>query len=215
MPMDEPQITCELVDERDLDIRYLAGRLSEEEASAFEAHYFECERCWALVKEGAAVASANPGPSANQPAPAPATPVIPLPRRRAGSWVPIAVAASLAIAAVFAWRAIESRRTGGGTAVRGVADSLTVRATTGAAGWQAAWAPAAGAASYRLRLYDADGRMLLERDRADTTATLAADSLAALQRGAPIYFEVEALDALRRPLVRTPLTRLRARADST
>jgi hypothetical protein len=141
--------------------------------------------------------------------------VIPLPRRRAGSWVPIAVAASVAVAAVFAWRAVESRRTGGGPAVRGVADSLSVRTTAGATGWQAVWAPATGAASYRLRLYDADGRVLLERDRADTIVTVARDSIAALERGAPIYFEVEALDALRRPLVRTPLTRLRARGDST
>ncbi|MBM4189071.1 MAG: zf-HC2 domain-containing protein, partial [Gemmatimonadetes bacterium] len=40
------QLTCDRVDREDLDTRYLAGTLSEADAAAFEAHFFECERCW-------------------------------------------------------------------------------------------------------------------------------------------------------------------------
>jgi anti-sigma factor RsiW len=50
--MDEQPMTCELVDQRELDRRYLTGQLNDNEASAFEAHYFACDRCWALVKGG-------------------------------------------------------------------------------------------------------------------------------------------------------------------
>jgi tetratricopeptide (TPR) repeat protein len=37
---------CALVERGDLAERYLLGRLSEEERTAFEEHYFECDRCF-------------------------------------------------------------------------------------------------------------------------------------------------------------------------
>ncbi|MGH7658286.1 MAG: zf-HC2 domain-containing protein, partial [Gemmatimonadales bacterium] len=85
--MDERPMTCELVDQNELDRRYLEGRLSEEEAAAFEAHYFGCDRCWELVKGGAAVRAALDHDTR-----------VPAPRERAW-WKPLAIAAGLAIVA--------------------------------------------------------------------------------------------------------------------
>ena len=65
--MDEREITCELVDERELDSRYLSGRLTDDEASAFEAHYFGCDRYWALVRGGMGIRAAMSGEAATTP----------------------------------------------------------------------------------------------------------------------------------------------------
>ena len=54
-------LDCQYVEENDLVSSYLGGRLSEEEAEAFERHYFGCERCWAEVKAGQEIRAALKG----------------------------------------------------------------------------------------------------------------------------------------------------------
>ena len=49
---------CQYVEEHDLVSAYLGGRLSEQEAEAFERHYFGCERCWGEVKAGEEIRAA-------------------------------------------------------------------------------------------------------------------------------------------------------------
>jgi tetratricopeptide (TPR) repeat protein len=49
---------CDAIRERDLVGRYIAGKLSESEASEFESHYLTCERCQQEVRLGAAIAAA-------------------------------------------------------------------------------------------------------------------------------------------------------------
>jgi anti-sigma factor RsiW len=76
--------------------RYFLGELTDTEAEAFEAHYFDCASCAEYVREtqmlfdvGRAVAHANKG-----------APVIQIDevRRRRRQWIPAAVAAMLVIA---------------------------------------------------------------------------------------------------------------------
>lgn len=193
--MDRP-LTCDDVDQRELDRRYVAGTLPEDEASAFEAHFFGCDRCWALVKGGAAVrASHAPAPgAAHRPA-------------RAPWWRPLALAAGFVLVLFGAWRALRPTGPGPDGTVRGSGDSLAVRTVYDASDLQIDWdAPAAGS-SYRVRIYAADGGVLLERTITGKTLRIARDSLpAAAEKGA---LEVQAFDALRRPVAQSPLIPLR------
>jgi CHAT domain-containing protein/tetratricopeptide (TPR) repeat protein len=49
---------CQYVEEHDLVSAYLGERLSEQEAEAFERHFFGCERCWGEVKAGEEIRAA-------------------------------------------------------------------------------------------------------------------------------------------------------------
>ena len=51
-------VDCPGTGERDVAVLYLAGKLPEDEAEAFEAHYFECERCWEEVQRGSELRAA-------------------------------------------------------------------------------------------------------------------------------------------------------------
>lgn len=196
--MDEPPMTCALVDQNELDTRYLAGRLSEAEAAAFEEHYFACDRCWELVKGGAGVraALAQAGPA-----------------RRVSPrawWKPVALAAGLGIAVLGTWRAVTTREVPDRDAVRGAGDSLAVRSEVSAGVWRAAWPTVSGAASYRVRFFAGDGQLLSSRELTDTSLGIPADSLSAIGQGAPLYLDVQGFDQLRRPVARSPLIPLPA-----
>jgi hypothetical protein len=197
--MDERPMTCEQVDQHELDIRYLAGRLSDSEAAAFEEHYFGCDRCWGLVKGGAGVRAAM-GDGA----------VVRAVRPRAW-WKPLAIAAGLAVVALGVWRLVPSREPADRDAIRGVGDSIAVQSVLSAGSWRAAWPVVSEAASYRVRIFAGDGRLLFTRQVTDTTIGLSADSLAAIGQGAPLYVDVQGFDVLRRPVGRSPLILLRDR----
>lgn len=194
--MDERPMTCALVDQNELDTRYLAGRLSEAEAAAFEEHYFACDRCWGLVQAGAGVRAALAKGGA-----------VPNVRPRAW-WKPLAIAAGLGIAVLGTWRAVATREVPDRDAVRGAGDSLAVRSEVSAGVWRAAWPSVSEAASYRVRFFAADGRLLASRELTDTTLGIPADSLSAIGQGAPLYLDVQGFDMLRRPVARSPLIRL-------
>jgi hypothetical protein len=49
------KLTCEEVTEKGLVERYLAGKLSEAETEAFEAHYLTCSRCQTELRLGAGI----------------------------------------------------------------------------------------------------------------------------------------------------------------
>ncbi len=196
--MEQQPITCEMVDQRELDRLYVAGRLGEDEAAAFEAHYFGCDRCWALVKGGAGVRAALAGTAAQAPAI----------RRR--SWVrPLATAAALAIVVFGTWRLVDPTESDAPDAIRGPADSIAVATGSAAGRWTAAWPSVAEPGSYQVRLFTADGRLILTRDMSDTTLSLPADSLTGVAGGGTLFLEVQRLDMLRRPVARSPLIALR------
>jgi len=186
--------TCEDVDARDLAAAYLAGRLLPDDAAAYEAHYFGCERCWAALRRAtelrAAFATA-----------APAT-VVPIASRR---FRPALAAAAVLAVALSGWLVLGQLRTTppGGT-TRGAADSLPLSASVETAELLVSWRPFAGADSYRVRLFAFDGALLYELETADTVASVPRDSV----REEPIqlFWQVQALDALRQPVARSPIT---------
>ena len=199
--MSIPEITCELVDEGDQDTRYLAGQLSPEGAEAFEAHFFGCERCWALVQQGLAVRSAF---GAEAPAPELVS-AQRVPKKVRGLWWGLAAAASIAVAVVGIWRLGTPQPESAEDVFRGKADSFTVAATANPAGLGAAWKRQADADAYRIRLYRADGSLVLERETADTSISVPVDSISAT-RGAQLYWQVQALDRLRSLVAASELT---------
>ncbi len=196
-------VTCELVDERDLDTRYIAGRLNPEEAEGFEAHFFACERCWALVQQGVEVRSAlSPDPSAGHS------------RREAsvfkgtrrGWW---GLAAAAAVAAVMLgtwWTGQRSGLEPAEDVLRGGEVPFLVTSSGTDAALQAAWPRQANADLYRVRLYAADGTLAVQRELVDTSILLQRDSIP-LPRQAPAFWEVQALDHLRQPVARSDLTK--------
>ncbi len=200
--MSTNEITCELVDQDDLDTRFLAGRLSEEEAEAFEAHFFGCERCWGLVQQGLAIRSALGAEAASPQLPGVAS----VPRRTPGRWWGLAAAAALAVVLVGMWW--PGQRSGPAPSedvLRGGETPFPVVASGSRATLQAAWPRLPNADLYRVRLYSADGTLVAQRELMDTSIELLRDSIP-LPPQAPAFWEVQALDHLRQPVARSILT---------
>jgi hypothetical protein len=167
-----PDLTCAEVDDRDLESGYLAGRLTAEEAEAYEAHYFGCERCWRTLETALAVRAVG------------------APRRRARWGIPtLAAAATVVVAVAGGWWMTSRGPASPGEALRGVGEALAVAIDQRPAGLAVSWAPRPGTDRYRLRLFSADGGLLLERSTADTAVVVAPPAGAA-------FVEVTALDAL-------------------
>lgn len=191
--MNQSPITCELVDARELDRSYVAGRLSDEEAAAFEEHYFGCDRCWSLVKGGSAVRAALAQGA-----------TVATPSRR--TWMmPVAIAAGIMFVAVGTWRFVGANGDPVHDAVRGSTDSIAVNTTIAAGRWEAAWPSVPGAVLFRIRIYSDDGRLLLTRETSDTMVRLSTDSLATLGQGRAMYLDVQQLDQLQQPVGRSAL----------
>jgi hypothetical protein len=204
--MDTRPMTCELVDELDVDVRYLAGRLDEAEAAAFEEHVFGCERCWALVRGGVAVRAAGESASAAAVAPAPGSGGTGPAPRWAGGWRPLALAAGLAAVAFGVWRVSTGGGPEGADVLRGAGSALPVAAELTATGWRVSWPAVTDAGSYRVRIYSEDGMLRLERE---VTDTVLAGSSADLGGPGPFLADVEALDAVRGAAARSGLTPFR------
>jgi hypothetical protein len=192
-------VNCELVDQGDLDTRYLAGTLTEEEAEGFEAHFFGCERCWGLVQQGLAVRAAHEPARASSIA----RPGLHL-RLRWG----LAAAAAVVLTIVGVRQLGPDRTTEvqqdvlrGGTAEFVVTPVLKQGLVT------AAWRRIPEADVYRVRLYNPDGTLAAGSEIADTVISLRVDSLPALRPGTEVFWEVQALDRLRNPIARSGLTR--------
>jgi anti-sigma factor RsiW len=189
--MSDLVMTCVRVEDEDLDTRYLAGRLSEPEATAFEEHYFGCERCWALVQQGLALQGAMAGTAPSSV------------RHARRSWWGLAAAGALA-AGIGLWLVVARPIEPPADSIRGRA-SITVRAATDGRAASAVWAPVAGADIYHVRLFAADGALLYQRRLADTAIAIPLDSTPSATGGA--FWDVEALDRMRDPVGRSELTR--------
>ena len=209
--MEPTHVTCTRVEEEDLDARYLAGTLSEEEAEAFEEHYFGCDRCWTSVQTGLDVRAAN-APTTDEPRVR--TPALTIERgsqtRAAGlarrPWLPVAIAASVAIIAVGVWRSGRiDPVTPGGDGLRGATDSVHAVAFARGDTLFVGWTPTPSADLYGVRLQKSDATVILERMVTDTSLAVPRDSLSGVTNGERVYWEVRALDALRRTIARSRL----------
>jgi hypothetical protein len=201
--MSADEINCELVDSGDLDTRYLAGRLSPEQAEAFEAHFFGCERCWGLVQQGLAVRAAFQPVTSSTASSSSRLSTATTTRHR---WWGLAAAAGLAAVVLGVWRMGDpSVRGRPEDAFRGDARTFRVTAAADAPALKASWSPVTDADVYRVRLYSADGVLALERETSDTTLSMLLDTIPASLRGAKLFWQVQALDRLRNPVIRSDL----------
>jgi hypothetical protein len=216
--MTNDRLTCEQVDAADFDTRYLAGTLSDAEAESFEAHFMECERCWALVKGGADVRAAFAVPTTAATTQAGALVGSGAARTKARMrwsgprWIGLAAATLLAAFGLRQWlsRTSGPPSSADSTVLRGSTDALAI--TTGATprGLEVVWRRHAGAASYRARLYTASGTVVLEREVVDTAIAVTWSELGGA-RADSLYWQVQPLDHLRVPLGSSPLTPAPAR----
>lgn len=181
-------ITCADVESRDLEAAYLAGRLSPDDAAAYEAHYFGCDRCWPALQRATELRATLAHTS-----------------RRRFRLNPTLAAAAVLVVFLGGWLAMRNRiASGPERVVRGTSDTLVVAASRSAAGLAAVWHPVSGADRYLVRLYAPDGTLLVERETADTAFAMAGDSLPPSAAGS--LWQIQALDALRRPVARSALT---------
>jgi anti-sigma factor RsiW len=186
MTMASAGLTCSEVERDELDLKYLRGELSPEQAEAFEAHYFACDRCWELVHAGAEIRAARPARG----------------RRRVLPWPLLAAAVLVGAVGIGLWRSqrpnppADSERAGSpGALLLGVSGDATTLT--------ASWSPLAGAAGYRVRLFAPDGAVLSERETTDTSVSLSRGSLPS---SGPFFWQVQALDRLGGELARSALT---------
>lgn len=213
MMTDQHSAPCPLTRDSDVDVRYLAGLLSAEEAGAFEAHYFACDRCFAAVQRGTELRAALSADAAgvlsttSQHMHQGARRV-----RFIARWRPALAAAALLVITVGLWRmdSLRSRfaddRSTAASDFRGAQGSFVVASHATSRMLMAAWTARARARSYRVRLLTGDGTLILERETSDTGIILTIDSLPGVLRKAPLYWEVQALDALRAVVGTTPPT---------
>jgi Putative zinc-finger len=184
---------CPHGDESFIVADYLAGRLSGAEASAFEEHAFNCDRCFDELQAGSEVRAADTGDQAAA-RPRPAT-----------TWLPLAVAATVLLAAGL-WLAqplFETpdpvyRGAGDGTGVLNVdvthADDRVILN----------WTPVEGVDQYEIRVFSA-GDPVFEQQSRETSLDLPVTSWRPSSAKGQLHVQVTALDELHQTIVRSDL----------
>lgn len=190
---------CAYGDESFVVADYLAGRLPEAEASAFEEHAFTCDRCFGELERATELRAAADGtvapPAGSQ-------------RSQAYGWPLLALAATVLLG-VGLWIARPSTDVESPPTVYrdGNAGSAAVDLNVEWHGDRVAvaWEPVDRADLYEVQVFDAAGDpVFTER----TAATSLQVSMADRQDGAatgPLYVQVIALDELRQTIARSGL----------
>jgi Putative zinc-finger len=176
--------------EGELEIRslYLAGKLPDKDAEAFEAHYFVCERCAEAVEVGGKLRMAFE----NLPVHAD-----PASTRAARTWLPLAAAAAIALVAAGIWTARRPAELPDRPVLRGgLAGGFAVRVETRPNGaTEASWLPPPGATAYVVRVVRPDGLEIWKTETRDPHAAIPLSELTSAGPVEKLLVEVEALDA--------------------
>jgi anti-sigma factor RsiW len=169
--------------------KYLAGRLSDAEAEAFEERLFTDDALAGEVERALEIRAAT--------APARAATATARPRRRA--WLALAAAAGIAVvAAGIAWLP----RPPPEPVFRGSEQRMGLRVEMDTDALRARWAPVAGAAGYEIQVFAKDGRVLYDVETKETAATLELETPVQAP-DAPAFVEITALDELGQELQRS------------
>lgn len=171
----------------------MARRLGDDEAAAFEVHYFTCEACWSELQKVTALQAGMVDGRASKSGRTAS-------RQRRLS---LAAAAALVVLAVstFVW---QSRHVDRGRPLRGEAPSLELDVHRGADGSVVAgWRTHPAAASYRVQAFDEEGRSLFENET--SSIRLVVPPSAIPDASEPSYWRVQALDALRHSIAESDL----------
>ena len=176
--------------ENELEIRslYLAGKLPDKDAEAFEAHYFICERCAEAVEMGAKLRMALE----NVPVHA-----APASARAARTWLPLAAAAAIALVAAGIWTARRPAELADRTVLRGgLTRDFAVRVETRPNGsTEASWLAPPGATAYVVRVVRPDGFEIWKTETREPHAAIPLSELTSAGPVEKLLVEVEALDA--------------------
>jgi hypothetical protein len=179
---------CPYTGERDLAQLYLAGRLPDAEAQAFEAHYFECEVCSQDVLGGGGLRELF-----GRPAVAAAV----APARPARAWLPLAAAAAIAFVGIGVWqlaRRVQVEPTVLRSAGAVIVD-LKVSAHAGG-GFDVSWAPQPQAATYEVQVFASDSTRLWRTETREPRVSIGPTVLSAPAPGSTYEIRVEAFDSL-------------------
>ena len=205
------EIDCARIEERDLVALYLAGNLPENEAEAFEAHYFACERCWADVQRAAEIRTAF-GKPALVPFPEPGRQGrAALPSARRWRW--LAAAAALALATLGIWQLAHRGAPPAEPVLRGeAAASLPLQIEVGpgrriTVGWPAH----PDAQIYVVQIFGSDGVSVWKRETRETRVSLEARELPPSRPGISFLAKIEALDTMRQVVAKSDLKPLPTR----
>ncbi len=185
-------IDCPGAAQSDLTLQYLAGRLPDREARAFEAHYFGCEICAEDVRVSSELRDAY-----GRLAVAPATPA----SRPTRTWLPLAAAAAVCLAALGVWQAgrrapVEPEP----PVVRGSATAeLAVRIEAGSPGKiNVAWPANPDASTYVVRVLSPDAVEVWKSEVGEPRLEIDPAILPPPAAGSSLLVQVEALDPMRR-----------------
>jgi hypothetical protein len=190
------EIDCERADEIDLSALYLAGRLNEDDAQAFESHYLACDRCAAALRAAGEIRAAMGKPVLAR------APVVEAAGRSGGGWREIGtlLAAAATVAAFFfGMRQMAEReplvRDGVLRSARADAIHLSIAAETDG-NVVLAWPANPRAHSYRIEILRSDGVPVLKSETEDRRVVVAAGDLPERPENVELLARVEALDAL-------------------
>jgi hypothetical protein len=183
------RLTCADVDEQDLVSRFVSGRLSEEEAQAFESHCLECDRCWAELRLALSVHAATGGAELH----AESRPIAVEQPRRPFLWRAAAIAAGVVLAIVgirWLWHAPDAQQI-----ERGPGEIAALSLSWTAKGELLVnWPDVGQAARYVVALRTADGRALATRETTESQLTL--DARVTDEAAGALVVSVAAYDAL-------------------
>jgi hypothetical protein len=201
--MNVKETDCPYVEEHDLIGRYLAGKLPERKAEAFEVHSLDCSRCWAEIQLAGEVRETL-GQSFVQPASTRAA----VADRKRDFWTPLAAAATVAVI-ILGWSHLASRteplpdsRVFRTSAV----DSLDLTARVDRSRQvRLEWSSHPDARSYRIEILRSDGLSVWKRETPELSATVDTNSLPAQPTGVSLLARVEALDTMHQVLAASNL----------
>lgn len=194
-------IDCADVRDGDMVSRYLADRLSEPEAEAFEAHYFACEACWRAV-EAAMALRATAGGEREPAARDASSGAAPAPGRRAGwrRWIPAAAAAVVAVGVGVWLSGPGGAPDAGGDRLRGEAADAAVITEWTDEGLRVRWDEVAAATAYVVQIFDAGGTLREEIETEGTEMVLPRDRSPGSPAAGSRLLRVQALDGVGQPL---------------
>jgi anti-sigma factor RsiW len=190
----ENAASCPYEGESEVRSLYLAGKLPDKEAEAFEAHFFACERCAEAVEVGEKLRSAFGNVPVRAAAP---------PARARRTWLPLAAAAAVALCAIGVWQisrpVVDEREQ---PALRGgSATALVLQVEIGPEkDIMVSWPSYPGASAYEVQVFAADGSVVWSAEARQPRMQIRSGVLPSFGPDRPLTVEVRAFDALGREI---------------
>jgi hypothetical protein len=202
--MSVKEFDCTYVEQNDLVASYLAGRLPQVEAEAFEAHYLGCEHCWDEVRLAGEIRTAL-----GQPAIAPVSAETRSARATRGeAWTLLAAAAAVAVIAIGIRQLTHRQEVIPSEPVyRGESSvTLPLHALAEPAGQiQFSWPAMDDAQFYVVQIFTSDGVSVWKREMPETSFSLDPGALPPRRPGIFFLAKVEALDAMGQVVAKSEL----------